>query len=201
MPTITLTEFFDFISATGMKRLEKVRKLKNRDGYAPQEDYYKRFREGVQSLHRTREDKAQFFRQLVAGVHPNKRLNYKRMADGYKRFLGQNEVAWSRSHKRTWEHRELTVKLVPVWFLTIGGSKHIIKPHLSKTSLSRAKDKVALILFLMRHCAPPPGASTVVGMLDVGNSKLYRDGPTDPNVELVLRTEADSFLGLYNAVV
>jgi hypothetical protein len=203
MPTISLTEFYDYLSAAGMKKATIVRKIKNKDAYNPQEDYYKGFRDAVQSFHHPNETSPakDFFKQFLAiDVHSKKVNLYKKMCDGYRKFLANAEgIRWGASKKYKWEHGELTVKLSPIWTYKVGGETLVVKPHLNKTSLARAKDKVDILLCLMRE-ADTMAPETRIAIFDVGASRLHSDEPTDPVVSALLKSEAETFMTLYDQV-
>ena len=202
MPEISLTEFFEYLSAAGMKKAAVVRKIKNKNVYDPKEDYYKGFRDSVQSFHKgDRGDdlRAHFKSFLTNEVHSKKKVLYGKMCDGYRKLLDNAAgLKWSPSKKYKWTHGELTVKLSPIWSYNLEADLLVTKPHLNKTSLARAQDKVALVLVLMRESVPMRSDARVA-VMDVGASRAYSDEPTDPIVSRLLKAEAVTFMALYDA--
>lgn len=201
MPTISLTEFFEFISATGLKKTKVVKKIKNKGDYDPQKDFYKGFRDAVKKFHVSGLEKNRFFKDFLDNeVSSNKYELYKQLASGYKKFLGKKDVILLPATRYKWDYKDLTVRLSPVWIYKYGNDRVFIKPHLDKASLSRAGDRVALLLCLMNNAFPSLPSRSRVAVLDVARSKVYDNVPQDSSTRILLEAEAETFLSLYTII-
>ncbi len=203
MPSVTLTEFYEYLSASGMKKAAVVKKLKDRDTYSPKRDYYKGFRGAVQSYHSSLDGgelKEYFKNFLKGGISSGKANNYRRMCDGYRKFrIAGPELEWTPSKKYEWRHEDLIVRVAPIWSYRLENELLIVKPHLAKASLTRAGDRMTLMLCLMREAISTRQANKVA-LLDVGNSKLYPHETVNPVASQLLKAEAATFLILYDQV-
>tara|TARA_R110002020_G_scaffold214594_2_gene421647 strand:- start:888 stop:1355 length:468 start_codon:yes stop_codon:yes gene_type:complete len=111
---IPLTSFIDFVLKSGSPKMTSAKKIKSQseEDYNVATDYYKRFREAVQELHKKDLQKATLLK-LVGPLPPNKVENYKKMAEGYKKFLGKKEVKWFKPSRENWKQGNLTIAINP----------------------------------------------------------------------------------------
>lgn|SRR5690606_4879370 len=167
---IPLTSFIDFALRSGSPKLTCAQKIKDQLGktYDPIEDYYKRFRKAVRELHREGLPKNDL-PNIIGELPANKVVNYGKMADGYKKFLGKKNATYFTPSRKIWKYDSLEIPVNPELGLEWNGTKYLIKLYLKADKPS--KDRLMSILALMKHCV---GTSSVVcSVLDVRNSKLY----------------------------
>lgn len=199
MPTISLTDFVDFVVATGTSKLTKVRQIKRRPEYNPAFDHWKILRDGIVEFHAVGRGDRAFFDRLLARVTDGaKRTTYQPLVANYKRFLGRKVITSQPSNQHvTWSYKTLEVRINPELRLNINGTETIIKLYFKATK--PGANKIAVIQLLMKHALPKaPGAAFCV--LDVNNLKPYISAdPNDDNLPL-LYGEADSFITIWDHI-
>lgn len=197
---ITLTQFVDFVSKSGSPKLSAVRAIyrSHEEGYSPEQDFYKRFREGVIELHQTGTHVRELHR-VIGDLPPHKAEHYDNMVAGYKKFIGRKTVTWFDTPRRNWDFHELTVNIKPEIGLTINDTPTLIKLYTKSDKLT--KDRIKGILCLMHRQLHPIRPDCGVALLDVRNSKFYEY--TDDMDELMplMEGEALSFINIYNSLV
>ncbi|WP_339700879.1 hypothetical protein [Algoriphagus aquimarinus] len=167
---IPLTSFIDFVLKSGSPKMTSAKKIKSQseEDYNVATDYYKRFREAVQELHKKDLQKATLLK-IVGPLPPNKVENYKKMAEGYKKFLGRKGVKWFKPSRENWKQGNLNIAINPELGLEWDGKKYLVKLYLKAEKPS--KDRLASILALMNHTIVSTDCTFAV--LDVRNSKIY----------------------------
>jgi hypothetical protein len=167
---IPLTSFVDFVLKSGSPKMTSAKKIKTQmeEPYDPAGDYYKRFREGVQELHREGQDKKELTK-IIGSLPDSKLENYRAMIAGYKKFLGAKGYTWFEPPRKDWKHSNVEIAINPELGLEWGGKKYIIKLYLKADKPS--KDRFSSILALMKDTLPTKNCE--YALLDVRNSKLY----------------------------
>lgn len=136
--------------------------------YDPKTDYYKRFREGVQEMHKNGLAKGELTK-IIGEVPDNKRDNYGKMADAYRKFLGRKKITYFKPPRKIWQSGSIEVTINPEIGLEWSGTRHLIKLYLKADKPS--KDRLGSILALMRKTFANDGYTYAV--LDVRSGKLY----------------------------
>jgi hypothetical protein len=192
MPTISLTDFVDFVLASGTPRITKVRQVKTRGDYDPATDFWKPLREAIQTLHSQGREKS-VLDDLVRGLTDEKKKTaYPPLVKAYKRFIGSKSIEWFEPPSDSWTHQELAVRVNPELGLRISDTPHVIKLYFKKEPLS--KRRVEVILYLMSSTLLDPwDAEVTIGVLDVPRARLVTPTVTVPNLELLLQSEAAAF--------
>ncbi len=167
---IPLTSFLDFVLKSGRPKMTCAKKIKAQleEDYDPAGDYYKRFREAVQEMHKEGLPKADL-PSLIGALPDTKTANYQLMTNGYKKFMGNKDVTWFNPVRKNWLFADLKVPVNPELGLEWDGTKYLIKLYLKAEKPS--KDKVASILALMKSTLSRKDCK--YALLDVRNSKLY----------------------------
>lgn len=167
---IPMTSFIDFVLKSGSPKMTCAKKIKNQsdEEYNVAGDYYKRFREAVQELHQKELEKGELLKS-IGSLPTNKVENYRRMVEGYNKFLGKKEIKWFKPTRKKWLHGDLEIPVNPELGLEWEGEKYLTKLYLKSEKPS--KDRLASILALMKNTIPLKGVKYAV--LDVRNSKLY----------------------------
>lgn len=184
---VPMTSFLDFVLKTGTPRMTCAKQIKAQmaEPYDPTTDYYKRFRDGVQEMHREGLDKSQLIK--IIGALPDRKVdNYNAMISGYKKFLGTKDVEWFEPPRKIWKEGNLQIAVNPEVCLEWGGTKRIIKLYLKADKPS--KDRFSSVLALMKHTLPSKGCELC--LLDVRNNKLYTYEPS--MLELIPLVEAEA---------
>lgn len=167
---IPLTSFMDFVMKSGSPKMTCAKKIKTKmaEPYNPASDYYKRFREAVQELHRDDLDKGDLPR-LIGELPKSKVENYRAMIVGYKKFLGTKEIEWFNPVRKDWKHGNIEIPINPEIGLKWNNKKYLIKLYLKADKPS--KDRFSSVLALMKHTLLSKDSE--LALLDVRNGKLY----------------------------
>mgnify|MGYP006902746727 FL=1 len=170
-------------------------KIQMQQEYDPATDYYKRFREAVQTLHAEDKPKNELA-NLIGELPANKHENFARMIEGYKKFLGKKEVEWLSPKREIWKHGNLEIPINPELYVKLNDQKHLIKLYMKAEKPS--KDKVASILALMKHTIS--GRGMIYSVLDVRNSKLYTYDTAMDVLMTLVEGEANSLELMLNKI-
>ncbi|ULQ52161.1 hypothetical protein [Flavihumibacter fluvii] len=194
---VPLTSFVDFIIKTGRPKLTCAKKIKkdSAEEYDPMTDYYKRFREAIQEMHKKDLPKKQLS-SIIGHLPASKRDNYQEMVGGYRKFLGSKDVKWFKPPRKDWQHSGLTIPINPELGLEIEGEKHVIKLYLKAEKPS--KDRLASILALMYTCFSTEGY--LYAVLDVRNARLYLFEDSMLELMPLVEGEADSLSFMLNKI-
>jgi len=202
MPSISLTQFVDFVVATGTPKLTRVRQIKreNAEEYKPWRDHWKILRDGIVEFHAVGDGDRKFFDRLLAGIEKqDKRRTYEPLVTNYKRFLGRKVIVRAPAdHNIVWKYKDLEVRVNPELRLTLNEEEQVIKLYFKKAPL--AQNRVGIILLLMKHALPASPDPVTYCLLDVHHNKPYTNkNPSDDMLPL-LYGEADSFLTMWQYV-
>jgi hypothetical protein len=195
---ITSTTYIDFLLATGLARVSKVRDARRQyeGGYSQGSDFYRPMREGIITMHREGHDTS-FLDQIVADTLPQRRAHYRACADGYRKFMRDKQFVWTRRPKPDiWKHGGLQVLVNPELLLTVDGRPHRVKLYFKGENLRQSR--ADLLIELLKSAGDDGTAA--VGMLDVRRSKLFIQKKYSPDFPVLLRSEALSFAAMWQAV-
>lgn len=167
---IPLSSFIDFVLKSGSPKMTCAKKIKSNltIPYDPITDYYKRFREGVQEVHRSGLSKNKLG-SVIGHVPANKHANYEAMIMGYQKYIGTKKLNWFEPPTRIWNHAGIKIRVNPELGLEWSGKKYLIKLYLKADKPS--KDRASTVLALMYHNLKVNNCE--LGLLDVRNSKMY----------------------------
>lgn len=176
MSKISLTDFVDIVSSSGIPKVNKVLEIKNRDEYHPAFDYYRGIREHIIEVHRNSLPKTQIKQGVSKANHPNKVANYAEITDAYHSWWGKKNLLWFEPITGTFERHGVSVSVNPELGLEINGTKHLVKLYFKSDKLT--KNRVDMITFLMSHCIKKAGKGTAMSILDIRNKKLFTGSDT-----------------------
>jgi hypothetical protein len=197
MLNVSMTTFVDFVSTNGTGRLTKVRRAKKyyEDGYAPERDFYKPFRDRVDDIFNQGWDAQKLKASLADVTDPKKVDNYEECRKGLSKWVGRKTITPLPSSRSTWTGGALRVSVNPELHVAIDGKPHLVKLYLKSDSLSKQKANTAL--HLLSKKAP---AGTTVGILDVRRSKLFVKTTSIPGMDALLVAEAAAMASLWEAI-
>ncbi len=200
MPTISLTEFIDFVVASGTSRITKVKNIKCRAPYQPAIDYWKSLRESIDAFHDPANTlgKDAYFRNFLAGTNPTKLDAYTAVVDNYKKFLGRKVITKLPIRKNSWTRNDLTVRVNPEVFLNINGSRTLIKLYFKQEKLSKIKTDA--ILTLLQHAIPVPAGVDEFAVYDSRNNRLLSHAAPNPALMVLVESDADAFMTIWNGI-
>jgi hypothetical protein len=196
---ISLTDFIDFLVTVGKPRLTKVRNLKTRPAYKPHFDHWKDMRDAIIAFHGdATQEKGPYFDRFLRLADESKKESYTPVVTNYKRFLAKKSFAHEDLLWSVWEHRQLRVRINPELHEMIDGRRHVGKLYFKAEPLS--KNRVDLILLLMRLALPAPQGPTMYLLYDARHNKVYATETPDITLTPLLDGEADSFITIWNSV-
>lgn len=197
MPSISLTTFADFVTATGTARITKTRAAKKHysQDYSPAMDFYKPLRDRVEACLAKGWDANDLLDSLKEVEDPKKLDGYEKCRDGLTTWVGRKTIVVRPAVRDVWSSGDLDVVVNPELHADVNGSPHLIKLHFKTDVLS--KQKAELILHLLANYAP---AGTTVGVLDVRRSKLIVPTREIDGLDALLEAEAAALIKLWNAL-
>ncbi|RQV96825.1 hypothetical protein EH221_04385 [bacterium] len=187
MPQLSLTDFVDIVSTSGIPKATKVRQIKNRLEYRPEFDFYKIIREQIIDIHKHRQPKNALENLTDKLKDPKKKRIYKDIVNGYIRWWGRKTLLWFTPPTLEFSNHGVTVTVNPELGLKINGMPHLIKLYFKSDKL--VKNKIDIITHLMEICLQDNSTSIKMSVLDTRRSKLVT--PTVPieNLDAVLDAE------------
>lgn len=195
---ISATTYNDFLLAAGTARLTVVRKAYGRytKPYRQREDFYRPVREAIKGLHRSGRDRSQL-RALVADVDERRREHFDACVDGYAKWIGRKRIMWFRTPERViWQAGELAVSIFPELGLSVNGTRYYIKLHATSAPISQRKANI--LLQLVAKAVPDDAIKPAV--LDVRRSRLFTSTAVSADLDIVLRSEALSFVAMWREI-
>lgn len=201
IPPISLTDFVDFVAASGVPKMTKVREIKYRPDYERMFDYWRILREGIVGFHaQGANDKTKYFDDLLGGMtNGAKREGYRPLVANYKGYIGRKRfVSMPVPRHMVWKRGDLIVRVNPELRLNVNENPQLIKLYFKGVPLS--KSKVAIILLLMKRATPRPQEPITYCLNDVHHNKQYlNENPNDDLLPL-LYGEADSFQTIWKSI-
>lgn len=195
---ISMTEFVNFINASGMARMTVVAnaKAKHEEVEGNPYDYWKDFKEEVKKQLRKQGSKEDLL-ELLESVRDEVRPNYQEMVDGFLRFWKPSRMKWLKpvSHKATIGGIKLIVnpEIGVIW----GNRKLMIKLYL-KANEKLDKRHADIVLTLMESELRERVDSDVeFAVLDVRRGKLFNYVNGDPRLKILLKAEGRAFSDLW----
>lgn len=193
MPSISLTEFIDFVLKVGTAKVTKVKAIKKQPPYSPATDHWRQLRNHVVDFH---EGTAPGLSFAATGANEKKERLYKLAIVGYKKFLGKKSHDWFKPHKAKWSHLDLVVSINPELGLVIEGKKHLIKLYLKEEKLTKAR--INIVIGMMRQSFPAKAYE--VAVLDVIRGQMYKGSENDISLKALLEGEAATFVAIWNGL-
>src|SRR4051812_37394120 len=94
-PPISMTNFAGFVVADAAGKLSKVKSIKRTydKPYSPGADYWSRWRDDIEAVHRNGGSPADLDR-IWRGAKDNRPQGYKSACEGYRQFWGKKRVTW-----------------------------------------------------------------------------------------------------------
>ena len=199
MPTISLTDFVDFLAKSGIPKLSHVRHLKSRGDYSPAEDFWRQLHDGIIEFHKSGQTNKKLLDGICGAVtDKKKRANYLNAVRQYKSFLGRKNVKWFKPPHTKWRHGKLSVAIEPDLGLIINGNRHIVTLYFKGTPLTIAKAEMYLVMMENSRSSAKP--TDALAILDVQRKKLISS--TSPSHTLVplLEGEAQAFTTVWTQI-
>jgi hypothetical protein len=172
-PKLTLTEFIDVASKSGIPRATALKHVKFNDQYSPVTDFYKALREHVVETHRTGQPKAHLKTLLTGLTDAKKQANYPAVLSGYQKWWGKQTFTWFKPPSTTVNNNGVEVSISPELGLVTAGQRYIIKLYLRGQSLPQ--NRADLTLRLMESSLKTQmQAGDLVGIVDAKRGKMLQ---------------------------
>lgn len=193
MPQISLTDWVDFVIASGPAQLTKVKALVARPEYDPKFDFWKSLREGLQSHHQngTKLDVV-----LASLKDPKKIKRFPQVIDAYRKFVNKKHYAWFKPPSALWAYAGLEVRVNPELGLQFDGRKHAVKLYFKEEKPT--KQRLSVVLAMMR-ISLNLADGMLPAVLDVSSCRLITPGASDQNLLPLLQAQAIAFVHMWNA--
>lgn len=171
MIRLSLTDFVDIVSKSGMPKATKVAQIKSRAEYEPAFDFYKPLREHIVDVHSSNKAKNSID-DVMGGVIDKKKLsNYPSVVEGYKRWWGRKTFVWFDPISKPYAANGVEVNVNPELGLQFNGQRHLIKLYFKQEPLS--KKRVGIITHLMETTLREAyGSQETMSILDIRNARL-----------------------------
>jgi len=171
MIRLSLTDFVDIVSRSGLPKANKIAQIKNRPDYGPAVDFYKPLREHITEVHKLGSPKESIHDVMDRITDRKKLKNYPEVIDGYKRWWGRKSFRWFDPTSGLYEARGVGIRVNPELGLAFSGERNLIKLYFKPEPLSKLR--IAIITHLMEVILRPGcNHHTIMGVLDIRNSKL-----------------------------
>lgn len=171
MIKLSLTEFIDIVSKSGIPKATKVSQIKSRGEYEPAVDFYKPLREYIIDAHKLNRSRASIDDVMGKIVDGKKLKNYPSVILGYKRWWGRKSFVWFEPISKQYVANGVEVNVNPELGLQFNGERHLIKLYFKPEPLS--KKRVSIITHLMEATLRQTcGNLETMSILDIRNAKL-----------------------------
>lgn len=188
MPKLSLTDFIDVVSRTGMARTTKVAQIKHRPKYDPAFDFYKKIREAIQDTHQKGKTRTHLASLLGGLTDPKKQVNYPAVVAGYSKWWGRKAITWFDPPTAQFSHSGFTVTINPELGLMVNGQPHVIKLYFKGDGLTKQRTLIAT--GLMEHSLRSSVANgATLALLDIRNAKLFPSQALTPMIVAGLQAE------------
>lgn len=197
---ISMTEFVNFINASGMARMTIVAnaKAKHEEMDNPY-DYWKDFKEEVKKQLKNHGSKENL-QELLESVRDEVRSNYQEMINGFLRFWKPTRMNWFKpvSHKATIGGVKMIIN--PEIGVLWGNRRVMIKLYL-KANENLDKRHADIVLALMEsELREKVDPDVEFAVLDVRRGKLFNYVNNDPRLKVLLKAEGRAFSDMWKEI-
>ena len=195
---ISLTEFVNFINASGMAKMTIVSaaKAKHEEQEGNPYDYWKDFKEEVKKQLKRQGDKEDL-RELVETVREEMRDNYSQMVTGFLRFWKPTRMKWINPVKKMVHIGGIKMIINPELGVNWQGKEYMIKLYL-KANENLDKRHADIILAMMENELRDKVDDNVeFAILDVRRGKLFPYVNGDPRLLILLKSESREFADMW----
>jgi len=143
IPQLSLTDFVDIVSTSGIPKATKIRQLKKRLSYNPAADFYKRIRENIVVAHQDNHQKAYLDRTLTGLTDQKKKTAYPQLATEYKKWWGNKSFTWFDPPPNVhYSKHGVSIAVNPELGLIINGTPHLIKLYFKLDPLAKSRGDI-----------------------------------------------------------
>lgn len=195
---ISLTEFVNFINASGMAKMTIVSaaKAKHEEQEGNPYDYWKDFKVEVKKQLKRKGDKEALW-ELVENVREDMRENYNQMIAGFIRFWKPTRMEWINPVKKMAHIGGVKMMLNPELGVKWQGKEYMIKLYL-KANENLDKRHADIILAMMEsELRDKVDENVEFAILDVRRGKLFTYVNDDPRLLILLKSEGREFAEMW----
>lgn len=195
---ISLTEFVNFINASGMAKMTIVSnaKAKHEEQEGNPYDYWKDFKDEIKKQLKRQGAKEDLW-ELVENVREEMRENYNQMISGYLKFWKPTRMQWLNPVKKMIHIGGVKMILNPEIGVKWQGKDYMIKLYL-KANENLDKRHADIILAMMEsELRDKVGKNVEFAMLDVKRGKLFTYVNDDPRLLILLKSEGREFAEMW----
>jgi hypothetical protein len=196
---IVLSDFVEIAHASGVPKATKIAEVKHRGPYDPRCDFYKRFRDQVESVHAHGLPKLQI-RDVLAHLRDQKKAkHYPELVSAYLKWWGRKELGWLKPPRGVFTESGIDVLVNPDIGVLLDGVPHFLKLYFKEDRLS--KSRLAIVTHLMEISLRPKVVnSAVFGILDVRRARVIAFAGSTPTVSACLQAELAYIASLWPKV-
>ena len=195
---ISLTEFVNFINASGMAKMTIVSnaKAKHEELDGNPYDYWKDFKDEVIRQLKKQGTKEEL-KEMVEDIREEARENYNIMINGFLKFWKPKRMIWLKPVCKTAHIGGLKMRVNPEIGIRWNNRDIMIKLFM-KANETLDKRHADIVLALMESELRNKVENGVeFAMLDVRRGKLFTYVNNDPRLLILLKTEGHSFAEMW----
>lgn len=193
-----MTEFVNFINASGMSKMTIVSnaKLKHEESEGNPYDYWKDFKDAVKKQLKRGGSKDDLS-ELLESVREEVYANYQEMIKGFNKFWKPNSMEWLKPANRMATISGVKMNINPEIGVVWNDKKFMIKMFI-KAKENLDKRHADIILALMENeLRVKVDDDIVFAILDVRRGKLFSYVNNDPRLLVLARSEGRSFAEMW----
>ncbi len=198
---ISLTDFVDFVTRSGMPKLTLVRQLKHRGEYNTLRDFYRPLREAMIRAHAEQLGKPHVS-ACVAGAWDwsvdRRRRHFEDLSRAYLGWWGRKRMDWFEPGWDVLQLGPLSMSINPELGLRIDGRPTMVKLYFKERRLSHKYAGIVTKLMEMSlGDQAPPG--TQMAVLDIRRRNLHCRG-AKPQLEALVQGEMAALTTMWTRV-
>jgi hypothetical protein len=199
MIDLSLADFIDIASKSGISKTNTILRIKNRPSYQPAFDYYKPIREHFVEIHKNGLGKKDILDAQALTSDAKKWEIYTLLLSQYKKFIGRKNLFWFQPPRNNWSANDINVILNPEIGLIINDIPHVIKLYMKAAKLSKEKSMISL--FLMHQVLPQKHnqQSIIYSILDIRQNNLIKTEGFPKNILSSLTAETAYINSIWNS--
>lgn len=195
---VSMTEFVNFINASGMSKMTIVSnaKMKHEEPEGNPYDYWKEFKDEVKKQLKRGGSKEDLF-ELLEGVREEIHANYQEMINGFNKFWKPTRMSWFKPINRIANISGVKMNINPEIGVKWQDKQLMIKMFI-KAKGNLDKRHADIILALMESELREKVEDQVeFAILDVRRGKLFTYVNNDPRLLVLARSEGRSFVEMW----
>lgn len=195
---ISMTEFVNFINASGIARMTVVAnaKAKHEEMEGNPYDYWKDFKDEVKKQLKKQGSKEDLL-ELLETMREDVLDNYQKMINGYLKFWKPTRMKWIKPVNKLANIGGVKMYVNPEIGIEWQNKKYMIKLYL-KANESLDKRHADIILALMENqLREKVDEDVLFAILDVRKGRLYPYVNDDPRLMIFLKSEGREFAEMW----